>query len=577
MRVLLFPAGLEFLYGFFGCLYSALIGIPTPPPEASRLKRTGPRLRSIVEDADTSLVVTTSKIRAIIEQSDIPIFEGRAIRWLVTDEVDPCEAAGWRPPGLKGDDVAYLQYTSGSTSIPKGVIIGHENVLHHATQLQKACGYTQDSVTVTWMPNFHDYGLVEGLIEPLYNGTPCYIMSPFAFVKRPVCWLRAISQYRGTHSQAPNFAYDLCARRITTEQREGLDLRSWTSAGNAAELINPKVLDAFHEAFAPYGLRRTTLCPAYGLAEATLLVSASPMDEDPVAIRLVASELEKHRVVQAVDDRAAVRTVVGCGRVLPSTRVAIVDPETRVQCGADRVGEIWVAGRAVAQGYWQRPEETETTFRARTADTGDGPYLRTGDLGFIEEGQLFIAGRVKDVIIIRGTNHHPQDIEWTVQSAHAALRPENGAAFSVMVDGDEKLAIAQEVEREHAANLRIRDIVGIVRQLIAELHDLELFALLLLVRGSLPKTASGKIQRQACRGFYSNGGSQVLDWWVSPAAQSAALPEWMTGPRQLSGLGHSLGESTAGQRYPSYTNPHNLAAWGSADTHSISEGTRHEK
>ena len=183
-------------------------------------------------------------------------------------------------------------------------MIGHENVLHHATQLQKACGYTQDSVTVTWMPNFHDYGLVEGFIEPLYNGTPCYIMSPFAFVKRPVCWLCAISQYRGTHSQAPNFAYDLCARRITTEQREGLDLRSWTSAGNAAELINPKVLDAFHEAFAPYGLRRTTLCPAYGLAEATLLVSASPMDEDPVAIRLVASELEKHRVVQAVDDRA---------------------------------------------------------------------------------------------------------------------------------------------------------------------------------------------------------------------------------------------------------------------------------
>lgn len=532
--LLLYPAGLEFLEGFFGSLYAGVIGIPTPPPEASRLKRTGPRLRSIADDAQASLILTTSKIRAIIEQSDPPIFE-RPMRWLITDAVDPARAGAWREPRLPRDALAYLQYTSGSTSSPKGVMIGHENLIFHAGQLQAACGYSPDSASVTWMPNFHDYGLVEGLIEPLYNATPCYLMSPFAFVKRPVSWLRAITQYRATHSQAPNFAYDLCARRITPEQSEGLDLSNWRAAGNAAELINPKVLEAFHQAFAPYGLRRSALCPAYGLAEATLLVSSSPPNEEPVVVRLKASELEMRQVVEADDSPGTIRTLAGCGRAFPATRVVIVDPETRTCCAVGRVGEIWVSDPAVARGYWNRPEETRETFQAEISETGEGPFLRTGDLGFLRDGELFIAGRLKDVIIIRGTNHHPQDIEWTVQSTHPAMRPENGAAFSVVVDGDEKLVVAQEIEREHVNGLSVPEIARAVRQAVAESHDLDLFGLLLLARGSIPKTSSGKIQRQACRDFYNFGGPRILSWWISPACNPTSCPAWLTATSDASG------------------------------------------
>ena len=407
-------------------------------------------------------------------------------------------------------------------------MIGHGNLIFHAGQLRRACGYGPDSVTVTWMPNFHDYGLVEGLLEPLFNATPCFVMSPFSFVKRPESWLRAITRYRGTHSQAPNFAYDLCVRRIPPDRRQGLDLSSWRAAGNAAELINPNVLAAFQVAFGPHGFRRTAFRPAYGLAEATLLVSSSPLDEEPVVVGLQASALEEHRLAEAQDVDGPIRDVAGCGRVLPGARVAIVEPETRMRCGPDRVGEIWVAGPAVAQGYWGRPEETEQTFRATLADDGDGPFLRTGDLGFLMHGQLFIAGRTKDLIIIRGANHHPQDIEWTVQASHPAMRPESGAAFSVVIDGEEKLVVAQEVEREYAATLQVDVVARAVRQAIAESHDLDLFALLLLARGSLPRTASGKIQRQACRGFFLHGGPQVLGRWVAPTRNGAGLPAWMS-------------------------------------------------
>ncbi len=530
--ILLFPAGLDFLDGFFGCLYAGVIGIPTPPPEASRLKRTGPRLESIADDAQATLVLTTSKIRDLIEQAERPSSGAGRCAGSPPTGSTPEPAGDWREPALSGDSLAYLQYTSGSTSTPKGVMIGHRTCLPRWPSCSKPAATRPDSVTVTWMPNFHDYGLVEGLLEPLFNATPCYLMSPFAFVKRPESWLRAITRYRGTHSQAPNFAYDLCVRRIRPEQREGLDLSSWRAAGNAAELINPKVLDAFQAAFGPYGFRRTAFRPAYGLAEATLLVSSSPMDEEPVVVRLQAAALEEHRVVEAGEDAEPVREVVGCGRVFPATRVAIVDPETRTPAAPDRVGEIWVAGPAVAQGYWGRPEETERTFHATLADTGEGPFLRTGDLGFLDDGQLFVAGRIKDLIIIRGANHHPQDIEWTVQASHPALRPEAGAAFSVVIDGEEKLVIAQEVEREHAAGLEADEIARVVRQAVAESHDLNLFALLLLARGSLPKTASGKIQRQACRGFFLHGGPQVLDWWVAPTRSPAALPAWLSSGRR---------------------------------------------
>ena len=525
--LLIYPAGLEFVVGFFGCLYAGLIGIPTPPPEASRLKRTKPRLQSIADDARASWVLTTSPIRALLEQSGLAFFGTTTTRWLATDDVDRCEADAWRAPQCSGEGLAYLQYTSGSTAEPKGVMIDHQSLLFYIAQLQQVCRYTPESVTVSWLPNFHDYGLVQSLLEPLYSATPSYLMSPFAFVKRPAAWLRAISRYRATHSQAPNFAYDLCARRIRPEQCEGLDLASWRAAGNAAELINPKVLDAFTARFGPYGFRRSAFCPGYGLAESILIVSSSPEGEDPVVVHLEAEALEEHRIVEAGHGPGPDRAVVGCGRIFPTTRMVIVDPDTRKRSTADEVGEIWIDDPAVTEGYWGRPEETRRTFQATIADSGEGPFLRSGDLGFLRGDEIFVVGRIKDLIIIRGTNHHPQDIEWTVQAAHPALRPENGAAFSVLSGGDEKLVIAQEVELEPGAVMPVDDIARLIRGEVAESHDLNVFALLLLRRGSLPKTASGKLQRQACRRFFTHGGRQVLAWWLAPTQDPAELPPWL--------------------------------------------------
>jgi acyl-CoA synthetase (AMP-forming)/AMP-acid ligase II/alkylation response protein AidB-like acyl-CoA dehydrogenase len=551
--ILLFPAGLDFIVGFFGCLYAGVVSIPAPPPEASRLKRTAPRLRAIAADAEAGIVVTTSKIREMMEQSDTPCFDGDPMQWIVIEsgDEDISPGLGWRQPKLSGGSLAYLQYTSGSTSIPKGVMIGHGNLIFHIAQLQQTCGYSRDSISVTWMPNFHDYGLVEGLLEPLFNATPCFVMSPLAFVKRPVSWLRAITKYRGTHSQAPNFAYELCVRRIRDEEREGLELSSWRAAGNASEMINPRVLKEFQISFAPCGLRSTAFRPAYGLAEATLLVSSNPLDEPPFVARLQPEALEGHRVVEARSGNGQVREVSGCGAVFPEARVAIVEPETRTLCAPDRVGEIWVADRAVALGYWRRPDETEKTFRATLAGTGEGPFLRTGDLGFMLLGQLFIVGRIKDLIIIRGANHHPQDIEWTVQASHPAMRPEGGAALSVVVDGEEKLVVVQEIEREHVADLRIHEVARVLRDAIGASYDVDMFALLLLTRGSLPKTASGKIQRQACRAFFFQGGPQVLAHWVAPVRDRSVLPSWISDTKAAVSPEHDAIAKSPARKEPS--------------------------
>jgi acyl-CoA synthetase (AMP-forming)/AMP-acid ligase II len=515
--LLLYPQGLEVIAAFCGCLYGGFIAIPVPPPDGGRMKRTLPRLRAIVKDAQASIVLTTSQIISLVEnvRSDFPEFE--EMRWIDTEQVDLKLAEEWQDPEVNSDMLAYLQYTSGSTSTPKGVMISHKNLMFHSAYLNRACGYTPDSITATWMPYFHDYGLVEGLIQPLYNGTPCYVMSPFAFVKRPIQWLQTISRYKATHSQAPNFAYDQCIRRIKPEQRDSLDLRSWQAAGNAAEPINPKVMERFFETFEPCGFRWNAFAPAYGLAEATLLVSTNPVQETPVLCILDAAALEKNRVVEAKKQQEnGVRTLPGCGRLVCETKVAIVHPEKLTQCGSDEVGEIWVSDPSVTQGYWNRPEETKETFQAYIADTGVGPFLRTGDLGFLKDGELFITGRIKDLIIIRGTNHYPQDIEWTVQQTHPALRPDYGAIFSVEVGGEERLVIVQEVER-HVQNLDTEEAIANIRQAVAEEHELQAYAVVLVKPGNIEKTSSGKIQRRACRSKFLSGELDVIaDWSENP-------------------------------------------------------------
>jgi len=447
--------------------------------------------------------------------------EFQTMRWIDTEQVDLSMAEAWQDPQIDSNTLAYLQYTSGSTSTPKGVMLSHRNLMFHSAYLQRACGYTPESVTVTWMPYFHDYGLVEGLTQPLYNGTPCYVMSPFAFIKQPVRWLQAISRYGATHSQAPNFAYDQCVRRVTAAQLETLDLRSWQGAGNAAEPINPRVMESFYEKFAPCGFQWDAFAPAYGLAEATLLVSTSPVQTSPVICTVEAAAIEKNRIVIAPpNQQEGVRTIASCGRLVCETQVAIANPQTLARCAADEVGEIWVSDPGVAQGYWQRPEDTANTFQAHLNDSGEGPFLRTGDLGFMRDGELFITCRIKDLIIIRGTNHYPQDIEWTVQEVHPALRPDYGAAFSVEFEGEERLIVVQEVERQ-AQDLDVDEVIAEIRQAIAELHELQVYAVVLVKPGNILKTSSGKIQRQACRSSFLAGELEVLgDWSENPQIRS---------------------------------------------------------
>ena len=530
--LLLYPQGLEVIAAFCGCLYAGVIAIPVPPPESGRLKRTLPRLRSIVKDAQATFVLTTAGILELIEnvRDEFPEFE--SMQWIDTAEIDLALAEQWQDPKVDKDQLAYLQYTSGSTSTPKGVMLTHFNLMHHCGYLKKACGYDEDSVSITWMPYFHDYGLVEGMIVPLYNGTPCYVMSPFSFIKRPLQWLRNITKYKGTHSQAPNFAYDLCIRRIKPKQLEELDLSSWQAAGNAAEPINPKVMYEFVETFSPCGFKWETFSPSYGLAENTLLATTTPRGQKPVLLAIKTSAIEQNKVVVADSaETDGVRIVPGCGQKVCDMKIAIVDSLTMTRCQDGEVGEVWLSDPSVAQGYWKRPDVTKETFCAYLQNTNEGlatqaseldstvaslPFLRTGDLGFLHEGELFITGRIKDLIIVRGTNHYPQDIEWSVQQLHPALRPDYGAAFSIFDRGEEKLVVVQEIERR-TENLDTEKLIADIRQEIAEQHEIQVYAVILGKPGNILKTASGKIQRRACRDKFLAGTLNVLaDWCENP-------------------------------------------------------------
>ena len=519
--LLLYPQGLEVIAAFCGSLYAGVIAIPVPPPESGRLKRTLPRLRSIVKDAKATIALTTASIFELIAtvKDEFPEFE--SMRWIDTATINPDLAEEWVDPQVHPDQLAYLQYTSGSTSTPKGVMLTHYNLMHHCRYLKEACGYDTDSVSITWMPYFHDYGLVEGMMVPLYNGHPCYVMSPFAFIKRPLNWLKNISTYKGTHSQAPNFAYDLCIRRIKPQQIAELDLSSWQAAGNAAEPINPQVMAKFMDTFSPCGFKWEAFAPSYGLAENTLLATTKPKGTKPVFLAVETAAMEQNRVVVAdFEQPEGTRIIAGCGKKVCDTEIAIVNPDTSIRCAEDEVGEIWIKDPSVAQGYWQRPDVTKATFCAYIQDTEEGPFLRTGDLGFIHEGELYITGRIKDLIIVRGTNHYPQDIEWSVQELHPALRADYGAAFSVEAEGEERLVVVQEVERR-SGNIDTETIIADIRQEIAEQHEIQVYGVVLAKPGNILKTASGKIQRRACRDKFLQGTLTVIaDWCENPELSS---------------------------------------------------------
>ncbi|HET7288465.1 MAG TPA: amino acid adenylation domain-containing protein, partial [Pyrinomonadaceae bacterium] len=440
------------------------------------------------------------------------------LRWLATDTIDVSLAGTYLEPELSADSLAYLQYTSGSTATPKGVMVTHGNVLHNSASIHQGFGHTPDSRALTWLPHFHDMGLIDGIIQPLYGGFPVIIMSPASFLQQPLRWLEAVTRFQITHTGGPNFAYDLCLRRVNTEQRARLDLRSWRVAYNGAEPVRFETLRRFADEFRKCGFRWEAFYPAYGLAEATLKVTGGSSAEPPVICTVRADVLEQHRVVEAVPEQDDTRTLVGCGHEGFDTEIEIVDAETFRRCATEEVGEIWVHGPGVAAGYWMRPEETEARFHARLAEAdelvSEKTYLRTGDLGFIRGGELFVTGRVKDLIIIRGRNLYPHDLELAVEQSHEALRAGGGAAFSLEVEGEERLVVVQELQARRRADLPA--VIELIRQTLAEEFEVQPYAILLVKAGSVPKTSSGKIQRSACRTRFETGVFDALAEWRAP-------------------------------------------------------------
>lgn len=513
--LMLFNPGLDFITAFLGCLYAGTVAVPAYPPAS---KRHWPRLRSIVEDARPQWVLTASaelsKIRRVSDQIDA----FADIQWLTTDTIDDSRGDGWTPPALDGDSLAFLQYTSGSTSTPKGVMISHGNLMHNQEVIHRGFGLDADAVIVGWLPLYHDMGLIGNLLHPLYLGSRLVFMAPVAFLQQPIRWLRAISRYRGTTSGGPNFAYDLCCQRITDEQLRDLDLASWSVAFSGAEPVRAATLDRFAERFAACGFQRRAFFPCYGMAETTLMTTGGDPAEPPVVRRFDARSLEQDEAVEITDsdvsdggdgaDREA-RRLVGCGPIGWQLDVVIVDPGGPRRLDDGHVGEVWVAGGSVARGYWQRAEASRESFAARLPDAPEaGPYLRTGDLGFVDRGQLFVTGRSKDLIILRGRNHYPQDIELTVEGCHGDLRPGSGAAVAVTVDDEERLVIIHEVERRPKDSPEV--IAEAVRRAVTEAHEVQVYEVVLIRVATVPKTSSGKIQRHACRQQYLDGTLTVV-------------------------------------------------------------------
>lgn len=538
--LLLYPPGLEYVASFFGCLYAGVTAIPAYPP---RLNRPVPRIQSIVADSQASIALTTSTILHNIEQRFEHAPDLGALHWLSTEQVPAGLEADWRHPGVSSETLAFLQYTSGSTSQPKGVMLSHGNLMHNLKAIQHGFRIDSSAVGVFWLPSYHDMGLIGGILEPIYVGAQSTLMSPVSFLQRPFRWLEAMSRYKATITGAPNFAYDLCVDKVTPEQLASLDLSSWSLAFCGAEPIRPETLERFARTFELCGFRKASFYPCFGMAEGTLIVSGGEGPSEPRTFTVDRKALERDRVVQASPADVGSLTMVNCGKAIIDQKIVIANPTTLKQRAPGQVGEIWVSGPSVAQGYWGLPDETRETFHAHLADTGEGPFLRTGDLGFTQDGELFITGRLKDMIIIHGSNHYPQDIELTVEYSHAALQPGAGAAFSVTEGGKEQLVVVQEVKRQHRQPDAV-EVTSAIRQAVAEKHELQVFAIVLVKPMSIPKTSSGKIQRRACKDAFLEGTLEVVGEWrakLSPYSSTLAGAH----PK---GRGDSLSPNTVGLR-----------------------------
>ncbi|MCH5584989.1 amino acid adenylation domain-containing protein [Shimazuella sp. AN120528] len=494
--MLLYHQGLDFISAFYACLYAGVIAVPGYPPEKQH-RRTA-RLQAVVKDAGAKIALTTTDVLHQIDVEKSKDLVGLDMEWFPTDTLSDEWAESWKEANVDRDTVTYLQYSSGSTGDPKGIMVSHGNMLDNSAIICERLQHTEDDVSVSWLPIFHDLGLIGCVIQPMFAGFHAVSLSPYQYVENPYLWLKAIDRFRGTTTCCPNFGFDLCIRKITPAERASLDLSSWRVAVNCAEPVRHQTLEKFTEVFSPHGFRAEAHYPMYGMAETTLFITGAKWNEKPNYQSVSISDLN-HGKVRLTDSKDS-RMVVSCGSVGTGLTVKIVNPKTLTLCENNEIGEIWVKGSSVAHGYWNRPEKTKEDFSASI--NGDGPYLRTGDLGYFVGDELFIAGRYKDLIIIRGRNLYPQDLELTVESCSSFIRPGCGAAFSIDHENEEKLIIVQELRKNARELIDVSHLAHQIRQRLLEEHGVACFELVLIEENSVKKTSSGKIQRRACKEAY---------------------------------------------------------------------------
>ncbi|MBW4514616.1 MAG: fatty acyl-AMP ligase [Timaviella obliquedivisa GSE-PSE-MK23-08B] len=499
-----YESGLEFITAFYACLCAGVIAVPCHPP---RNQQDFTDLQARLTSAQAKIILTEaalhSKLRPLTPQS-----------WIITNQL---ASVGRSPlPLITAEHLAFLQYTSGSTGIPKGVMVTHACIRSNQKTLEIAFGSNPQTISVGWLPLFHDMGLIGNILQPLHLGIPSILMSPLAFIQKPVRWLQALSHYQATTSGAPNFAYDLLCRQTTPQQRQTLDLSHWEVAFTGAEPIRTQTLSQFAATFAPCGFRSRAFYPCYGMAEATLLITGSIKTEPPTIIDLNPVFLKENRAIETSAADPEKRSIISCGRPWLDTQIVIVDPQALKPCPSDQIGEIWVTGSGIGKGYWNLPEQTRQTFQATLTQYPDQTFLRTGDLGFLKNQELYITGRLKEILVFWGFNHYPQHIEQTAENCHPALRSNASAAFAVPVEGEEKLVIALEVDRHYRHSLDVETTVEAIRWAVFDQHFVDVYAIAFLKPGSLPKTSSGKIQRQTCQEKFLAQQLNLVAEWRSP-------------------------------------------------------------
>ncbi|WP_445571835.1 fatty acyl-AMP ligase [Pseudomonas sp. E102] len=501
--LLIFPAGLDFIIAFFGCLYAGVVAIPLCPPNKKRSQRT---LQGIIDDCSPRLIITLKALSGSLQDQD----HRESLSWLEMDDLRGRQQSTFPPDYLAVDaeDLAFIQYTSGSTSTPKGVMVTHANIVANQAMIRDAFSHDEASTVIGWVPHYHDQGLIGNIFQPMFVGATSVLMSPVTFMRWPLRWLQAISIYQAHTSGGPNFAFGACVKALEREPDIELDLSTWQVAFNGAEPIRNDTMSEFQAAFQRFGFSREAVYPCYGLAECTLQASGGVKGKGPITMNVDRQALRDGKILPP--DTASCQTLVGSGKALPGTHIEIVDPLTRKARAPFEIGEIWIAGPHIARGYWNQEALTAGTFANHLSGTIQPPYLRTGDLGFVHQGELYVTGRIKDMVIIRGKNYYPHDIEHNVSTAHHSLES-SGCAVFTLLDAEDKLIIVQEVRREWRKKIEGDEIISIIRQAVVLNNEITPHDIVLLMPGKLLKTSSGKVMRNAIRTQYID---KKLERWL---------------------------------------------------------------